>query len=202
MILATENDLQCKYCGFVKDKLDLYCYFLWQDGFWSDLRHIAPNQAVPALVQYCPKCKRYYFIEVDGVHMKSTADYRWIEPVEYDDIVASIKEYSKYDWSETVEFNQRLRLMWAYNDTFYRSGSSRVPTEYDRAVAKENLIRLSEFYQDPIVVAEFLREAEMYDECLQLAGKIAPDAEGFERVVLGKVIDLALKQDNKPFKIE
>lgn len=48
---TSEKDLQCKHCGFVKPRLDLYCYFLWEDGKWSDQRECAPNQAVPALVQ-------------------------------------------------------------------------------------------------------------------------------------------------------
>ena len=29
---TSEKDLQCKHCGFVKPRLDLYCYFLWDDG--------------------------------------------------------------------------------------------------------------------------------------------------------------------------
>jgi hypothetical protein len=200
MILATEKDLQCKHCGFIKDKLDLYCYFAWNDGFWSDLRHSAPNQAIPALVQYCPNCKRYYFIEVEGVMMKSTRDYNWIEPVEYDDIKPAVKEYAGFDWVLPVEFTHRHHLLWAYNDTFYRNYSTRIPTEADKEIARENLLRLAELYQDPIVVAEFLREAEMYKECLELAETIQP--EGFEVVVLDRIITLAREGDNKPFKVE
>ena len=44
MRLSTNKDLQCKYCVFTKSKLDLYCYFAF-DEYWSDLRHLAPDMA-------------------------------------------------------------------------------------------------------------------------------------------------------------
>ena len=64
--LSTKEDLKCKHCGFVKERLDLYCYFAWNGGQWSDRRELAPNQAVPALVQYCPNCHRFYYIDAEG----------------------------------------------------------------------------------------------------------------------------------------
>lgn len=43
MRMSTKDDLQCKHCGHVKERLDLYCYFAWEDGVWSDQRETAPN---------------------------------------------------------------------------------------------------------------------------------------------------------------
>lgn len=200
MKLSTQEDLRCKHCGHVKERLDLYCYFLWQDGKWSDERETAPNQAVPALVQYCPKCKRFYYIEAESVLMKDVNDYNWIEPVEYDAILPSAREYDNYDWKPAIEFNQRLRLWWAYNDKFYRNSSNAAPTDFDKRVSKWNLLNLTRFYEDPVMISELLREAEMYEDCLKVATSAEVDIEN--KPILDKIIALAQKKDNRPFEIK
>ena len=68
--------------------------------------------------------------------MKDVKDYNWIEPVDYEAILPSIREYDNFDWSPVIEYNQRLMLMWAYNDKFYRSETGDVPSEFDMKVAK------------------------------------------------------------------
>ena len=197
--LSTKDDLQCKYCGYVKERLDLYCYFAWDDGAWSDRRENAPKCAVPALVQYCPKCHRFYYIDAEGVRMTDVNDQNWIEPVEYEAIEPSVREYDDFDWDAAIEYNQRLRLMWAYNDKFYRGAVKVERSEFDIRVARWNLVHLTKFYDDHVMVAELLREAEMYDECL----KVAADADvyGDEKILLERIVELAQKQDHKPFKI-
>lgn len=197
--LSTKDDLQCKHCGHVKERLDLYCYFAWDDGAWSDRRENAPKCAVPALVQYCPKCHRFYYIDAEGVHMTDVNDYNWIEPVEYEAIAPSVREYDDFDWDAAIEYNQRLRLMWAYNDKFYRGAVKVERSEFDIRVARWNLVHLTKFYDDHVMVAELLREAEMYDECL----KVAADADvyGDEKILLERIVELAQKQEHKPFKI-
>ncbi len=200
MKLSTKGDLQCKHCGFTKSKLDLYCYFAC-DGYWSDLRHIAPNQAVPALVQHCPKCNRYYYISAEGVEIFNTSDYNWIEPVDYDAILPSVSEYDKFDLDIIVEYNQRLRLMWAYNDKFYRESSSSEPTEYDKTIAKNNLLRLAEISKsNPYIIIECLREAQMYEESINIATEIS--SEGVTRDLINRVVSFAKQNDSKPFPIE
>lgn len=197
--LSTKEDLQCKHCGYVKKRLDLYCYFAWNDGEWSDRRETAPKCAVPALVQYCPKCHRFYYIEAEGVHMTDVNDYNWIEPVEYEAIAPSIREYDNFDWSPIIEYNQRLILMWAYNDKFYRGQVEVERSEFDIKVARWNLLNLTKFYDDPLMVAELLREAELYDDCLEVAA--TAEVDGNQRILLDKIVKLAQSQEYKPFKI-
>lgn len=197
---TSEKDLQCKHCGFVKPRLDLYCYFLWEDGKWSDQREQAPNQAIPALVQYCPKCKRFYYIEAEGMLMKDVNDYNWIEPVEYEAILPSVREYDDFDWSPVIEYNQRLFLIWAYNDKFYRGSSDAVPSEFDIHLAKWNLVNLTRFYNDPVMVSELLREAGMYDDCLKVA-ESAQLEEQDSILLLDRIVSLAQQKINRPFKI-
>ena len=199
MRMSTKEDLQCKHCGHVKERLDLYCYFAWNGGIWSDRRHLAPNQAIPAIVQYCPKCHRFYHILAEGVLIKDVKEYNWIEPVEYEVILPSIREYDNFDWEPVAEYNQRLFLMWAYNDKFHRNSQNAIPTDFDKRVARWNLINLTGFYEDPVMVAELLREAEMYDDCLKVAASANVDIAA--RQILDRIIELAQQQDNKPFKI-
>lgn len=205
MKFADESCLKCKHCGFVKPRLDLYCYFKWNGGRWSDMREQAPQQAIPAIVQYCPACKRFYYIEAEGVRMTDVNDYVWIEPVEYRVILPSIREYDKFDWDPIIEYNQRLLLMWAYNDTFYRDPEGPEPTDLDKKVARWNLSRLMGFTNNPIELTEYLREAEYYDECLRLVEK-AESALGAElseedKDILARIAELARQHDCKPFKI-
>ena len=196
---TSEKDLQCKHCGFVKPRLDLYCYFLWEDGKWSDQRECAPNQAVPALVQYCPNCHRFYYIDAEAILIKNVNDYNWIEPVDYDVILPSIREYDNFDWSPVIEYNQRLMLMWAYNDKFYRSNSGDVPSEFDVKVAKWNLINLIQFYNDSIMICELLREAGLFEDCLKEAVDAMVDEQS--KAVLDRIVTLAKQEDKRPFKI-
>lgn len=69
-------------------------------------------------------------------------------------------------------------------------------SEFDIRVARWNLVHLTKFYDDHVMVAELLREAEMYDECL----KVAADADvyGDEKILLERIVELAQKQDHKP----
>jgi hypothetical protein len=198
--LSTKEDLKCKHCGFVKERLDLYCYFAWNGGQWSDRRELAPTQAIPALVQYCPNCHRFYYIDAEGVYMTDVNHYNWIEPVEYEAILPSIREYDNFDWEPVIEYNQRCILLWAYNDKFYRNPSQEKPTEFDLRVAKWNLLNLTKFYEDPVMIAELLREAGMFDECLEVASEAEVSEE--QNNILDKIIRLAQEQDNRPFKIE
>ena len=199
MRMSTKDDLQCKHCGYVKERLDLYCYFAWNDDSWSDRRETAPQCAVPALVQYCPRCHRFYYIEAEGVLMTDVNDYNWIEPVEYEAIAPSVREYDNFDWSPACEYNQRLRLWWAYNDNFYRGSPSDIPTDFDKRVARWNLLNLTGFYENPVMISELLREAEMYEDCLKVATSAEVNKDN--KPMLDKIISLAQKKDNRPFMI-
>ena len=114
-------------------------------------------------------------------------------------ILPSIREYDNFDWEPVAEYNQRLFLMWAYNDKFHRNSQNAIPTDFDKRVARWNLINLTGFYEDPVMVAELLREAEMYDDCLKVAASANVDID--DRKILDRIIELAQQQDNKPFKI-
>ena len=133
--------------------------------------------------------------------MFNTGDYNWIEPVDYDAILPSVSEYDKFDWDIILEYNQRLRLMWAYNDKFYRDSLSPEPTEYDKSIAKNNLLRLAEISKgNPYIVLECLREAQMYEECINIATEIS--SEGVTRDLINRVVSFAKQNDSKPFPIE
>ena len=114
-------------------------------------------------------------------------------------VVPSAREYDDFDWSPIVEYNQRMILMWAYNDTFYR-GQGAQPSDFDKSVARWNLLNLTGFFEDPVMIAELLREAEMYEDCLKFISETQvndPDA----MAMLARIKGLAEAGDNKPFKL-
>lgn len=191
---TSEKDLQCKHCGFVKPKLDLYCYFSWDDAKWSDKREIAPNRAFPAPVQFCPNCKRFYYIDADDVLIDEVDNYNWIEPLSYDTILPSIRDWFYFDWSPKTELKQRLLLLWTYNDKYYRNLIPAKPSETDIAVSKWNLLRLAKLLNDPIMLAEVLREAAKYDMCLKVTR--SADVEDDRRHILEEIQVHAQEGDN------
>ena len=115
-------------------------------------------------------------------------------------ILPSVREYDHFDWESVIEYNQRCLLLWAYNDKFYRNPTVEKPTEFDLRVAKWNLLNLTKFYEDPVMIAELLREAGMFDECLDVASKAKVCEEQIN--VLDKIIRMAQDHDNRPFMIE
>ena len=50
------------------------------------------------------------------------------------------------------------------------------------------------------MIAELLREAGMFEECLEVASRAEVPEE--QNSILDKIIQLAQEQDNRPFMIE
>ncbi|MBQ7812068.1 MAG: hypothetical protein IJZ70_06645 [Bacteroidales bacterium] len=196
---TSEKDLQCKHCGFVKPRLDLYCYFLWDDAKWSDKRELSPSKAFPAPVQFCPNCKRFYYIDAEDVLIDDMNKYNWIKPLSYDNLLPSIGDWFNFDWSPKTELKQRLLLLWTFNDKFYRNSTVAEPSETDINVAMWNLLSLAKLLNDPIMVAEVFREAKKYSWCLKVAENAV--IEDDMKHIMDKIQALAQKGDNKPFKI-
>jgi hypothetical protein len=84
--------------------------------------------------------------------MTDVNDYNWIKPVEYETIAPSVREYDDFDWDAAIEYNQRLRLMWAYNDKFYRGAVKVERSEFDIRVARWDLVHLTKFYDDHLEI--------------------------------------------------
>lgn len=192
-------DLKCKHCGFKKSKLDLYCFFQWDDARWSDNREVAPSQAIPGPVQFCPNCRHFYYIDAASVLIDNVDDYNWIEPLSYEKILPSILDWLDFDWSPQVEFKQRLFLLWTFNDKFYRQPTEEQPSETDITVYRWNLLHLVKLCNDPIMIAEFLREASKFDMSLKVARNAEVEDDG--KHIMEKIQSLAQKGDNKPFRI-
>ena len=199
MKLATDIDQQCRHCGLKKSKLDLYCYYKWDDARWSDKREIAPSGAFPAPVQFCPNCKRFYYIDAEDVLIDSVDEYNWIDPLSYEMILPSIRDCLNFDWSPETELRQRLLIMWTFNDKFYRSSTTEVPSERDVTVAMWNLLSLTKLLSDPVMTAEVLREAKKYVQVLKVAKNAI--VEDDKKCIMDKIQKLALKGNHKPFKI-
>jgi hypothetical protein len=199
MKFTTDTDLQCKHCGFKKSKLDLYCFSQWDDARWSDMRELAPNQAIPAPIQFCPNCKHFYYIDAAAVFIDDVDGYNWIEPLSYEKILPSILDWLHFDWNPLIEFKQRLFLLWTFNDKFYRRPTEEQPSETDITVYRWNLLRLSQLSNNPMMIAEVFREASKFDWSLKVARKA--EVEDDNKHIMEKIQSLAQNGDSKPFRI-
>lgn len=80
----------------------------------------------------------------------------YIDPVDYPALKEGYKYYDQLRGNRTLEYNQRMRFLWAYNDYFYRSGDEkRMPTEEDKQNAFSNALGLQTYFH-PLIHADIL----------------------------------------------
>ena len=193
----------CPHCGKRKSKLELLCYYRFDDGMWSDYRHLLPQSAQPAMVQHCPNCDKYYAIQSGPILIQTTENFEFIEPVSFEYFKKCYASLSSLKMDEIQEFNHRLWMISAYNDDYYRTPIG-MPTEEDKNIHKENLIHICQIIPLGFGKAEFLREAGLFEECLSDLDKIEQTYPNDEELIANiKLIRIRAKNhDQAPFRID
>ena len=194
-----EENRICPYCNGHKDKLELLCYYSNEGIMWSDYRHVLPQVAVPSQIQKCPHCGKHYIIKASHVLIKDTADFEFVDPVDWNYFRQSYEEYSKLEKDEVVDYNHRLRMLGAFNDEFRRAENPLVPTEQDIQMFKDNMLHLTTYFQDPLDRAEMCREMGMFEECFRLLDLVEDKGDESKRNYKETIFDLAKRGDVFPF---
>lgn len=199
----TTKSLICPECGEPIDKIDCYCYYHWSQGEWSDLRHEAPQVMVPSIMQYCPHCKKYFVMENDSMIISDTSKVNYIDPVDYPALKEGYKYYDQLRRNRILEYNQRMRFLWAYNDYFYRSeDEKRAPTEEDKQNAFSNVLALQTYFP-PLIHADLLRQAGKLDWAITQAKRVMATMPKNEDKFIGEyIVRLAELGICAPFDIE
>lgn len=195
--------LVCPECGEPIDKIDCYCYYHWDGGEYSDFRHEAPQTMVPSIMQHCPHCGKYFVMENESTIIRDSSKVNYIDPVDYPALKEGFKYYGKLRGNRTLEYNQRMRFLWAYNDYFYRSGDeSRVPTEEDKQNAFSNALGLQTYFH-PLFHADILRQAGKLDWAITQAKRVMAKMPDDKNKSIGEyVVKLAEQGICAPFDFE
>lgn len=200
-----ENGTNCPHCGNKVKKLDHYCYYRWDGGEWSDLRHEAPQVMVPSLVQLCPHCGKHFAMTKEFIVINDTSKVNFVDPVDFPALLHGAFNYcmpmSEFEWSSPeIEFNQRIRFLWAYNDYFYRNDSEHPePDEMAKLMHHHNIMELLKFIDNPLMQCDLIRQAGDFDECIsQIDTLMAQAPEG--AVLMHKLLkQKVLMNDSAPF---
>ncbi len=205
---AAEEYIICPHCCAKMDKVDHYCYYHWDGGEWSDLRHEAPQVMVPSIVQHCPHCGNYFAMNKEFMMISDTSKINFIDPVDFPSLIHSAFKYcmptSEFKWdSPTQEFNQRMRFLWAYNDYFYRNSSEHPePEEMAKLMHRHNVMELLKFFENPLIQCDFLRQAGDFNECVSQINALMNSAPEVVVPKLNLLKQKAIAKDCAPFKID
>ncbi len=193
------NNVVCPHCGYQLEKTDHYCYYHWDGGACSDVRHEAPEVMVPSIVQFCPRCAKYFIQDEQFSLLKDIRRVNFIDPVEYPALKDGFKSYDTFKWNDIQQFNQRMRFLWAYNDYFYHNNDgTREPTNEDIGNFLLNVERLKRFLH-PTQYAEYLRQAGSFGLCISKLRMSMFQMEDDEKLFAEHVIKLAEQGINAPF---
>ena len=196
---VTEDKRTCPHCGKHKDKFEILCYYNNEGFMWSDYRHVLPQVAVPSLIQKCPHCGKYYITKASHVLIKDTADFEFIDPVNWDYFKQSYEEYNLLEKDNVVDYNHRLRMLGAYNDEFSRSLKPHAPTEQDIQIFKDNMLHLMVYFHDPIDKAELYREMGLFVECFKQLEIVDDEGNESKRSYKEIIFDYAEQRSVSPF---
>lgn len=199
----TTERLVCPECEEPIDKIDCYCYYHWDGGDYSDLRQEAPQTMVPSIMQHCPHCGKYFVTKEESMTIRDASKVNYIDPVDYPALKEGYKYYDQLRDNRTLEYNQRMRFLWAYNDYFYRSGDeNRVPTEEDKQNAFSNVLGLQTYFH-PLIHADLLRQAGKLDWAITQAKRVMAKMPADKDKSIGEyVVRLAEQGICAPFDFE
>lgn len=205
---TTDGDITCPHCGAKQEKVDHYCYYHWDGGEWSDLRHEAPQVMVPSIIQHCPHCGNHFAMNQEFVMISDTSKVNFIEPVDFPALIHGAFKYcmpmSEFKWNNpTQEFNQRMRFLWAYNDYFYRNVSEyHEPDDMAKLMHHHNIMELLKFFESPLMKCDLLRQAGDFNECIAQIDALMTQAPEDAVPMLNLLKLKAIAKDCAPFRMD
>lgn len=195
--------VKCPHCKGVKELMTLVSGNTFGGRQWWDLKTEYPMLPHVSWVQRCPHCGNYYMYltaksrEGDGYSgERGELTYEQMRQA-----WAQLKDVTKKQHKN----NLMLEYVWAYNDEFQRGGWADVcptPEELEefRAVVRE---LVSVFpVESPMVHAEFLREAGLFQEAMEIVEKEEDKAQGIYKTLAGIIREKCAQNDTSVGRIE
>ena len=177
MTIANAKLLICPFCKGEKPVIQLMSGNTIGATQRSDLKTDYPMLRKPSPVQRCPHCGKYFFTY--AVECKEASFQSFDEgKLSYPEITEALHQLKQQQIETQDEINLRLLFIQTYNTTYQLESAKEqpTPTDAERLLFREQVERLLEIWEtEPLVRAEFLREAGRFDECVDILDKMQVD---------------------------
>ena len=202
MLPAKALLLICPYCGNEKPIMRIASGNTIGGSQRSDLKTDYPMLPEASAVQCCPQCGKYYFARL--VKTKEASYYSSDKgELNYEEITEALHQLLQQPLEKRDEVNLRLLFIQSYNTKYQLEGVENlpVPTNEEQQLFRQQITRLLEIWEvQPLLKAEFLREAGRFDECLEELSTLKFDSP-FESDIADRIRFNAESHSSKVFII-
>lgn len=209
MIPAKEKVLVCPHCGGEKSIIQITSGNTIGGHQWWDMKADFPMLPIPSPIQKCSQCKKYY-------HIESASSYEG-DNYSFDKGELSYEE-AKEAWSQLKDTlsggmltSLALVYIHAYNDKYQRvlnKENTKIdyiePKEADLEEFRSVVYTLIDNFQveSPLIYAEFLREARLFDEAMKIANSTDIPKEGVYANLYTYIVDNCRKKNSLVYIVE
>ena len=211
--------VKCPHCGEDKELMSLISGNTFNSRAWSDTYRYSPMLPRLSPVQKCPRCGTYFMLPDEKLRYKeddSAFNHSFdTGRLKFPEIKEALFLLEEQGLNRQKEIALRLEFLYRFNDAF-REYERRAWEEEDNPEQKErnetdwklhrdNLLKLIDLYDkrdDNLipVIAEFYREAGMFEEAIRIAEGFHSDSD-FLNGVMDKIREKAIVKDDKVFDL-
>ena len=212
--------VKCPHCGNDKELMSLLSGNTFNSTAWSDTYRYSPMLPRLSPVQKCLHCNSYFMMPDEKPRYKedeSGFNYSFdTGRLKFSEIKEALFLLEEQGLNRQKEIALRLEFLYRFNDAFREFGEKswdkeENPTQKERnetdwKLHRDNLLKLIDLYDktdDNLipVIAEFYREAGMFEEALKIAEGFKSDSD-FLNEVMNKIKEKALAKDDKVFELK
>ena len=212
--------VKCPHCGQDKELMSLISGNTFNSIAWSDTYRFSPMLPRLSPVQKCLHCNSYFMMPDEKPRYKedeSGFNHSFdTGRLKFSEIKEALFLLEEQGLNRQKEIALRLEFLYRFNDAFreFERRSRKVkddPTQMERnetdwKLHRDNLLKLIELYDKTDdnmipVIAEFYREAGMFEESLKIAEVFNSDSDFLNRV-MKNIKDKALAKDDKVFELK
>ena len=210
--------VKCPKCGNDKELMSLISGNTFGSLAWSDTYQYSPMLPRLSPVQKCLHCNTYFMLPNEKPRYKeedSGFNYSFdTGRLSFSEIKEALFLLEDSGLSKGDEIALRLEFVYRFNDAFRdfekkswegKTKENKDRNETDWKLHRENLIKLISLFDITDnnripVIAEFYREAGMFEESISLIEGFKPDSD-FIKYVVEKIKEKALAKDDKVFEL-
>ena len=207
--------VKCPYCGTKKELMTLASGNTFGADYWSDNKRVAPMLPSASPVQKCPHCGKYYLkskqqSERGDDYSFETGDLSYLEWKEaFSQFVSQSgqKDLNRHTLiTDDDMVNIRFWLIHAYNDYFHRERRAE-PSQEEYAFfcgVVNDFIDTFDWssVSNPLLKAEFYREANEMEKCAEVLESISYDQlQDFEKGIFEGIKMRMEKKDVAVYKL-
>ena len=207
--------VKCPQCGEDKELMSLLSGNTFRSKAWSDTYQHSPMLPRISPVQKCPHCNTYFMMPDEKPRYKENDHSFDTGRLTFPEIKEALFLLEGQELDMRKEIALRLEFLYRFNDAFRKY--EKTPrdeeenpkpmgrNETDWKLHRDNLLKLIDLYDKTDenlipVIAEFYREAGIFEETIKIAENYNSTSD-FLNGVMDKIKEKALAKDNKVFEL-